>query len=106
LPTGSIIGLSHALAKIEGSVPQSLQPRYDARSSLYVMTITPVASKSNAEISRVLLRSIIALLYLKHAFNESDEGLVARWAETPSWHIYSGGAYFVQQQPCDATTLV
>jgi hypothetical protein len=25
---------------------------------------------------------MIALLYLKHAFNESDEGVVQRWSET------------------------
>jgi len=28
---------------------------------------------------RVPLRIMISLLYLKHAFNESDEGVVERW---------------------------
>ena len=28
-------------------------------------------------------RLMVSLLYLKHAFNESDEGVVERWAETP-----------------------
>ena len=38
---------------------------------------------SNAGRPRVPLRIMIALLYLKHAFNESDEGVVERWGETP-----------------------
>jgi IS5 family transposase len=33
---------------------------------------------------------MIALLYLKHAFNESDEGVVERWGETPTWQFFSG----------------
>ncbi len=64
----------------------------------------PVAS--NAGRPRVPLRIMIALLYLKHAFNESDEGVVARWADTPRWQFFSGCAYYEDRQPCDATTLV
>lgn len=61
---------------------------------------------SNAGRPRVPLRIMIALLYLKHAFNESDEGVVARWADTPRWQFFSGCAYYEDRQPCDATTLV
>lgn len=64
----------------------------------------PVAS--NAGRPRVPLRIMIALLYLKHAFNESDEGVVARWADTPRWQFFSGCAYYEDRQPCDATTLL
>lgn len=49
---------------------------------------------------------MISLLYLKHAFNESDEGVVARWADTPRWQFFSGQSYYEDRQPCDATTLV
>jgi IS5 family transposase len=49
---------------------------------------------------------MIALLYLKHAFNESDEGVVQRWADSPRWQFFSGMAYFEDRAPCDATTLV
>ncbi len=52
------------------------------------------------------LRIMIALLYLKHAFNESDEGVVERWGETPTWQFFSGQAYFEHQRPCDTSTLV
>ena len=39
---------------------------------------------SKAGRPRVPLRVMISLLYLKHAFNESDEGVVRRWAKTAS----------------------
>ena len=65
-----------------------------------------VGRASNAGRPRVPLRIMIALLYLKHAFNESDEGVVERWAETPTWQFFSGLAYFAHRAPCDATTLV
>lgn len=61
---------------------------------------------SNAGRPRVPLRVMIALLYLKHAFNESDEGVVDRWGETPTWQFFSGQAYFEHRRACDATTLV
>lgn len=66
----------------------------------------PAARSSNAGRPRVPLRIMIALLYLKHAFNESDEGVVERWGETPTWQFFSGQAYFEHRRPCDATTLV
>ena len=65
-----------------------------------------VAVASNAGRPRVPLRIMIALLYLKYAFNESDEGVVERWGETPTWQFFSGQAYFEHHRPCDATTLV
>lgn len=40
---------------------------------------------SNAGRPRLPLRIMISLLYLKHAFNESDEGVCERWSETPTW---------------------
>lgn len=64
------------------------------------------ASASKAGRPRVPLRVMISLLYLKHAFNESDEGVVARWADTPRWQFFSGQSYYEDRQPCDATTLV
>jgi transposase, IS5 family len=73
---------------------------------LFVEQVQRVAVASNAGRPRVPLRIMIALLYLKHAFNESDEGVVERWGETPTWQFFSGQAYFEHHRPCDATTLV
>jgi hypothetical protein len=55
---------------------------------------TPVARHSNAGRPRVPLRTMIALLYLKHAFNLSAEALVECWSETPRWQYFCGQAYY------------
>ena len=73
---------------------------------LFGEQVQRVAVSSNAGRPRVPLRIMIALLYLKHAFNESDEALVERWGETPRWQYFSGAAYYEDRLPCDATTLV
>jgi IS5 family transposase len=61
--------------------------------------------KSNAGRPRLPIRLMVSLLYLKHAFNESDEGVVDRWAETPTWQYFSGMDYFEHRLPCDATLI-
>ena len=61
---------------------------------------------SKAGRPRIPLRIMISLLYLKHAFNESDEGVVERWRDTPRWQYFSGAAYYEDRLPCDATTLI
>lgn len=73
---------------------------------LFGEQVRRAAVVGNAGRPRVPLRTMIALLYLKHAFNESDEGVVERWAETPTWQFFSGLHYYEHRQPCDATTLV
>jgi IS5 family transposase len=50
-------------------------------------------------------RLMVALLYLRHGFNESDEDVIKRWGETPTWQFFSGNVYFEQQWPCDPTQL-
>ena len=42
------------------------------------------AGVSPAGRPRLPLRLMISLLYLKHAFNESDEGVIERWVEIPA----------------------
>ena len=63
-------------------------------------------SVSNAGRPRLPLRLMTSLLYLKHAFNESDKGVVERWAETPTWQYFSGQEYFEHRWPCDPSLLV
>ncbi|PVE44441.1 IS5/IS1182 family transposase [Limnohabitans planktonicus II-D5] len=64
------------------------------------------AGVSNAGRPRLPTRLMVALLYLKHAFNESDEDLIQRWGETPTWQYFSGNEYFEHRWPCDPTQLV
>ena len=60
---------------------------------------------SRAGRPRLPLRLMVSLLYLKHAYNESDEGVVERWGETPTWQYFSGLEYFEHRLPCDATLI-
>jgi IS5 family transposase len=46
-----------------------------------------------------------SLLYLKHAYNLSDEEVVARWAENVVWQYFSGQAYYEPRLPCDGTQV-
>ncbi len=39
---------------------------------------------------RLPIRLMVSLLYLKHAFNLSDEELVNRWSENVVWQYFSG----------------
>ncbi len=56
--------------------------------------------------ARLPLRLTISLLYLKQSFNESDQGVVERWAETPTWQYFLGMDYFDFRWPCDSSLLV
>lgn len=60
---------------------------------------------SNAGRPRLPTRLMVALLYLKHTFNESDEDVIQRWGETPTWQYFSGNEYFEHRWPCDPTQL-
>ena len=63
------------------------------------------AGLSNAGRPRLALRLMVALLYLKHAFNLSDEELCERWSENVVWQFFSGLAYYEPRLPCDATQI-
>ena len=61
------------------------------------------AGQSNAGRPRLPIRLMVALLYLKHAFNLSDEELCERWSENVVWQFFSGLAHHEPRLPCDAT---
>jgi len=50
-------------------------------------------------------RLIVGLHYLKHAFNESDESVVARLLENPCWHYFCGFKHFQHELPIDPSSL-
>ncbi len=60
---------------------------------------------SNAGRPRLPIRLMVALLYLKHAYNESDESLVERWSQDVYFQYFSGMEYFEPRLPCDATQI-
>ena len=63
------------------------------------------AGASPAGRPRLPLRLMISLLYLKHAFNLSDEELVVGWSENVLWQFFSGQGVFEHLLPCDATQI-
>jgi len=50
-------------------------------------------------------RLMVGLLYLKHAFDESDESLMARWVENPYWQFFCGLSYLQHELPIDPSSL-
>lgn len=51
------------------------------------------------------VRLMVGLHYLKHAFNESDETVVARWVENPYWQYFCGEEYFSHRLPIDPSQM-
>lgn len=51
-------------------------------------------------------RLMVGLLYLKHAFNESDESLLERWVENPYWQAFCGFTTMQHEVPIHSTSLV
>ena len=54
---------------------------------------------------RLPLRLMVSLLYLKHAYGQSDESVCERWSENVVWQFFSGMAYYSPTLPCDPTQL-
>jgi IS5 family transposase len=50
-------------------------------------------------------RLMIGLLYLKHAFDESDESVVERWIENPYWQFFCGFREMQHECPIDPSSL-
>ena len=50
-------------------------------------------------------RLMIGLLYLKHAFDESDESVVLRWVENPYWQYFCGFHEMQHECPIDPSSL-
>ena len=50
-------------------------------------------------------RMMVGLLYLKHAYDESDESVVARWVENPYWQFFCGCQYMQHELPIDPSSL-
>jgi len=47
------------------------------------------------------IRLMVGLHYLKHTFNESDEGVVEHFIENPYWQYFCGYEYFQHKFPID-----
>lgn len=50
-------------------------------------------------------RLMVGLHYLKHAFDESDESVCARWVENPYWQYFCGEEYLQHELPIDPSSM-
>lgn len=117
----AMIDLRHPLAVLATRLPwaqieATLVPLFARRAREGVATevidlfgTTPKlagAGVSAAGRPRLSIRLMVGLLYLKHAFNQSDESVCERWAENNYWQYFCGEEYFQARLPCDPTNLV
>jgi IS5 family transposase len=51
-------------------------------------------------------RLLVALHYIKHLYDLSDDLVLAGFLENPYWQFFCGMEYFQHQLPCDSTSLV
>jgi IS5 family transposase len=63
------------------------------------------AGVSPAGRRRLPIRLMAALLYLKHAYDLSDEALVEQWKGNVFFQYFSGMDYYESRLPCDATQI-
>lgn len=117
----AMIDLRHPLAVLAtrmpwASIEATLVPMFERRAregrSGEVLDLFGVAPKlagagmSAAGRPRLPIRLMVGLLYLKHAYNESDESVCERWAESVYFQFFCGEEYFQPRLPCDPTNLV
>jgi len=51
-------------------------------------------------------RLMVGLHYLKHAYDESDESVIARWVENPYWQYFCGYEHMQHEFPIHPTSMV
>ena len=116
----TMIDLRHPLAVLARQLPwdrieQALAPKFThqdrpAKAAVVADLLGEHAQEfgggiSNAGRPRLSIRLMASLLYLKNAFNLSDEELVQRWSENVVWQFFSGMDYYEPRLPCDATQI-
>jgi len=90
-----ILNRQHPLFKLADSIDWSVFEREFG--SLYV---------ENVGRPGLPIRLMVALHYLKHAFNVSDENVVVQFIENGYWQYFCGFEYFQHEFPLDPTSLV
>lgn len=78
-------------ASRQGGVQQSLMADLFDLTSGGVMIGGGVSAAGRPRLDVPLM---VSLLYLKHAFNLSDEALCERWSENVVWQHFSGMRYY------------
>lgn len=117
-----MIDLRHPLAVLATRIPwasieATLAPMFERRAregrvldgvDLFGATgrYWPAVARARRPATRLPIRLMAGLLYLKHAYNESDESVCERWAQDVYFQFFCGEEYFQARMPCDPTNLV
>jgi IS5 family transposase len=116
----SMIDLRHPLAVLASRMPwvqieANLAPLFAhldraGRSVEGMDLFGPTVALAGAGVSpagrpRLPIRLMVALLYLKHAYGLSDDGVIERWAQDVYFQFFSGQEYFEARFPCDKAQL-
>lgn len=91
------IDLRHPLAKLASRMPWS-----DLEDAL-APTLPPDPERGGRP--ALPIRLMAGLLYLKHAYDLSDEDVCTRWLENPYWQFFTGEVVFQTQLPCNPSSL-
>jgi IS5 family transposase len=93
----------------------SLEQILDRRHSLYVMANKIDWARFDKSFGTLFAqrqgrpalptRLVVGLHYLKHAYNESDESVVARLLENPYWQYFCGFKHFQHELPIDPSSM-
>ncbi len=117
----AMIDLRHPLAVLAtrlpwASIEATLAPVFERRAregrlseDIDLFGVAPALAGvgvSAAGRPRLPVRLMVGLLYLKHAYNESDESVCERWAQDVYFQFFCGEEYFQPRLPCDPTNLV
>lgn len=91
------IDLRHPLAKLARRMPWT-----DLEEAL-APTLPPDPERGGRPALPV--RLMAGLLYLKHAYDLSDEAVCERWLENPYWQFFTGEVVFQTALPCNPSSL-
>lgn len=94
----NLIDLRHPLVKLAGRMA------WEALEEALADTLPP--EPEGAGRPALPIRLMAGLLYLKHAYDLSDEVVCERWLENPYWQFFTGEVFFQTRLPCDASSLV
>jgi IS5 family transposase len=89
-----IVDPNHGLIKLAKVVD------WDRLDELFGSTYCPDTGRP-----AVSTRLMVALHYLKYAFNLSDEDVIEGWVENPYWQCFSGMKFFEHQAPIDPSSM-
>ena len=93
-PLENLINPKHPLCTLTKRIPwKEIEYHF---SGLYATTGRPAKP----------IRLMVSVLILKQLYNLSDESMVDRWVENPSFQFFSGETSFQWEFPCHPTDLV